>query len=81
MMTMNEMRTLMETLSAIYTEVCLLSADDVNDVHEGAYTASSEGKCYACGHKRHFSRHCAAKQVLATGEKACRIPAGNRGKS
>ena len=37
MMTMNEMRTLMETLSAIYTDVCLLSADDVNDVHEGAY--------------------------------------------
>lgn len=73
MMTMNEMRTLMETLSAIYTDVCLLSADDVNDVHEGAYTASSEGKCYACGHKRHFSRHCAAKQALATGEKACRI--------
>lgn len=73
MMTMNEMRTLMETLSAIYTDVCLLSADDVNDVHEGTYTASSEGKCYACGHKRHFSRHCAAKQALATGEKACRI--------
>lgn len=73
MMTMNEMRTLMETLSAIYTDVCLLSADDVNDVREGAYTASSEGKCYACGHKRHFSRHCAAKQALATGEKACRI--------
>ena len=73
MMTMNEMRTLMETLSAIYTDVCLLSADDVNDVHEGAYTASSEGKCYACGHKRHFSRHCAAKQALTTGEKACRI--------
>lgn len=73
MMTMNEMRTLMETLSAIYTDVCLLSADDVNDVHEGAYTASSEGKCYACEHKRHFSRHCAAKQALATGEKACRI--------
>ena len=71
MMTMNEMRTLMETLSAIYTDVCLLSADDVNDVHEGAYTASSEGKCYACGHKRHFSRHCAAKQALTTGEKAC----------
>ena len=73
MMTMNEMRTLMETLSAIYTDVCLLSADDVNDVREGAYTASSEGKCYACGHKRHFSRHCAAKQALTTGEKACRI--------
>ena len=73
MMTMNEMRTLMETLSAIYTDVCLLSADDVNDVREGAYTASSEGKCYACEHKRHFSRHCAAKQALATGEKACRI--------
>lgn len=73
MMTMNEMRTLMETLSAIYTDVCLLSADDVNDVREGAYTASSEGKCYVCGHKRHFSRHCAAKQALATGEKACRI--------
>ena len=73
MMTMNEMRTLMETLSAIYTDVCLLSADDVNDVREGAYTASSEGKYYACGHKRHFSRHCAAKQALATGEKACRI--------
>lgn len=70
---MNEMRTLMETLSAIYTDVCLLSADDVNDVREGAYTASSEGKCYACGHKRHFSRHCAAKQAIATGEKACRI--------
>ena len=70
---MNEMRTLMETLSAIYTDVCLLSADDVNAVHEGTYTASSEGKCYACGHKRHFSRHCAAKQALATGEKACRI--------
>ena len=48
MMTMNEMRTLMETLSAIYTDVCLLSADDVNYVLEGAYTASSEGKCYAC---------------------------------
>lgn len=73
MMTMNEMRTLMETLSAIYTDVCLLSADDVNDVREGAYTASSEGKCYVCRHKRHFSRHCAAKQALATGEKACRI--------
>ena len=38
MMTMNEMRTLMETLSAIYTDVCLLSADDVNDVRDGAYT-------------------------------------------
>ena len=38
MMTMNEMRTLMETLSAIYTDVCLLSADDVNDVRAVSYT-------------------------------------------
>lgn len=72
MMTMNEMRTLMETLSAIYTDVCLLSADDVNDVHEGTYTASSEGKCYACGHKRHFSVTARPNRPCHRG-KACRI--------
>lgn len=73
MMTMNEMRALMESLSAIYTDVRLLDAEAVNAVCEGAYTASSGGACYACEHKRHFSRRCAAKLALSSGEKQCRI--------
>ena len=73
MMTMNEMQALMETFSAVYTDVRLLDADAVDAICEGAYTASSDGKCYACEHKRHFSRHCAAKQALVSGEKHCRI--------
>ena len=73
MMTMNEMRALMESLSAIYTDIRLLDADAVNAVCEGAYTASSGGACYACEHKRHFSRRCAAKLALSSGEKQCRI--------
>lgn len=73
MMTMNEMRALMESLSAIYTDVRLLDEEAVNAVCEGAYTASSGGACYACEHKRHFSRRCAAKLALSSGEKQCRI--------
>ena len=73
MMTMNEMRTLMETFSAVYTDVRLLDADAVETVREGAYTASSGGKCYACEHKKHFARLCAAKQALVSGKKHCRI--------
>ncbi len=37
MMTMNEMRALMESLSAIYTDVRLLDEEAVNAVCEGAY--------------------------------------------
>ena len=74
MKTMQEIRALMEALREIYTDVRLLDAEAIGRIQEGAPTdPCGEELCYACRHKEHMSRHCAAKQALRTRSEQCRL--------
>ena len=61
-------------LSDIYTDIRLLSAEQVEGIVEGARVdPSGEDLCYACRHKARMSRHCAAKEALRTKGEQCRL--------
>ena len=74
MKTMQEVQALIRNLREIYTDVRLLDEATVERIQEGKRTdPCGEDLCYACRHKEHMSRHCAAKQALRTRTEQCRL--------
>ena len=74
MKTMQEVQALIRNLREIYTDVRLLDEATVERIQEGKRTdPCGEDLCYACRHKEHISRHCAAKQALRTRTEQCRL--------
>ena len=74
MKTMQEVQALIRNLREIYTDVRLLDEAMVERIQEGKRTdPCGEDLCYACRHKEHISRHCAAKQALRTRTEQCRL--------
>ena len=74
MKTMQEVQALIRNLREIYTDVRLLDEATVERIQEGERTdPCGEDLCYACRHKEHMSRHCAAKQALRTRTEQCRL--------
>ncbi len=68
MYTSNEITALMDSLRALYTDVRLLTADQLNNLPEGSRTnPRMPALCYASCHKAQFCRHCAAKAALEAG--------------
>ena len=74
MKTMQEVQALIRNLREIYTDVRLLDEATVERIQEGKRTdPCGEDLCYACRHREHMSRHCAAKQALRTRTEQCRL--------
>ena len=74
MKTMQEVQALIGSLREIYTDVRLLDEATIGRIREGAATdPCGEDLCYACRHRDHLSRHCAAKQALRTRSEQCRL--------
>ena len=64
MKTMQEVKTLMEALQQLYTDVRLLDKDSIGRIEEGVRSDPySEELCYACRHKSRRCRHCAVKSA------------------
>ena len=64
MKTMQEVKTLMEALQQLYTDVRLLDKDSIGRIEEGERSDPySEELCYACRHKSRRCRHCAVKSA------------------
>jgi len=73
-MTRDEMQARIDVCRELYSDVRLLDADTVNGIREGARTdPSGPDICFACRNKSTFSRHCAAKQALATKGRVYRL--------
>ena len=73
MMSMKQMQEWIHSLQPIYTDVRLLDQETVNGIKEGTHIPPTEDRCYACHHKLHYARCCAAKEALETRGKCCRI--------
>ena len=64
MKTMQEVKTLMEALQQLYTDVRLLDKDSIGRIEEGVRSDPySEELCHACRHKSRRCRHCAVKSA------------------
>ena len=74
MYTAKEMAALMDSLHDFYTDVRLLTPDQLNDLPEGGRTDPHvPALCYASGHKAQFCRHCAAKAALEAGAERSKL--------
>ena len=74
MYTANEITALMDSLRSFYTDVRLLTADQLDGLQEGSRTNPHvPALCYASGRKAQFCRHCAAKAALEAGAERSKL--------
>ena len=65
MKTMQEVKTLMETLQGLYADVRLLDEETIGRIREGERSDPyGEELCYACRNKNRRCRHCAVKSAF-----------------
>ena len=66
MYTAQEIEALLRQLRPLYTDIRLLTAEQLDGIPEGGRTdPCTEPLCYASGHKAQFCRHCAARAALS----------------
>ena len=74
MYTANEITALMDSLRTFYTDVRLLTAEQLASLPRGGRTNPHvPALCYASGRKAQFCRHCAAKAALDAGAERSKL--------